>query len=63
MKVPETVGGRLAAAIVALPVLFGAAWGSKWLIVTKSWGIWAVLFLLFIIAAGVVASNWVGKSQ
>jgi hypothetical protein len=59
----ETGGGRLAAGIVTLVVLFAAAWGSKWLIVTTSWGIWAVLAALAIIALGFVLVNWRGKSK
>ena len=59
----KTGGGRLAAGIVTLVVLFAAAWGSKWLIVTTSWGIWAVLAVLGIIALGFVLVNWRGKSK
>ena len=59
----KTGGGRLAAGVMTLAVLFAAAWGSKWLIVTTSWGIWAVLAVLGIIALGFVLVNWRGKSK
>ena len=59
----ETGGGRLAAGIVTLAILYAAAWGSKWLIVTTNWGIWAVLAVLGIIALGFVLVNWRGKSK
>ena len=58
-----TLGGRLAAVVVTLAVLFAAAWGSKWLIVTTSWGIWAILIMLAIIGLGFVLKNWRGKSE
>jgi hypothetical protein len=63
MDVPETGGGRLAAVLVILVALFGVAMGSKWLIVTTEWGIWAVLASLIIIALGFVVANWRVKSK
>ncbi|WP_119392700.1 hypothetical protein [Taklimakanibacter lacteus] len=61
MSGPETDWGRLAVVLVLLVVLFGAALGSKWLIVSTNWGIWAVLLALVIIALGFVIVNWRGK--
>jgi len=63
MDGPKTGGGRLAAVLVILVVLFGVAIASKWLIVTVDWGIWAVLAALIIIALGFVIVNWREKSK
>lgn len=62
MRVPETGGGKLAAALVMLVALFGIAVGSKWLIVMTNWGIWVFLISLLIIALGFVIANWRGRS-
>ncbi len=60
---PESVWGKLATTLVILVVLFGAAIGSKWLIVTTSWGIWAVLVALVIVGLGFVMANWRGRNK
>lgn len=63
MDGPDTGGGRLAAVLVILVVLFGIAVGSKWLIVTTDWGIGVFLTSLLLIALGLVVANWLGKSK